>query len=125
MAEEFGDFEVVVETKPELGVVQGEIPPKLAEYLEKNYKEALDHDNKELLLKARDEKTAKRLALYARAWGARQEPKLRITKLPNRQGMADSVARLNVQLDAEVAPENKPGRRAATPPPSNSKDNAK
>lgn len=113
MADEFGDFEIVVETKPQPGIVQGEIPPKLAKYLEEKAKEVLGSADKELILKADSEKNAKRLALYARAWGAQQNPKLRITKLPNRQGMGDNIARLNVVKDEDVPAENRPGRRAA------------
>ncbi|SRR5712691_769675 len=111
MAQDFGDFEVTVARKPESGIVQGEIPEKLAEYLTTHAGTALADPDFELLLKARDEKTVKQLTLYSRAWGARQVPKLRITKLPNRQGMPDTVARLNVQLDSDVPDENRPGRR--------------
>lgn len=112
MAHEFGDFEIAVTTKPQPGAVTGEIPEKLAAHLEKSYKAALEAD-KELTLKAASEKDAKLLAGYAKAWGARQDPKLRITKIANRQGMPDNVARLNVQLESDVAAENRPGRPKA------------
>lgn len=113
MATDFGDFEVTVERKPVAGITQGDIPEKLAQHLAANYKKALEGEDHELRLKARDEKTAKQLAGYARAWGARQEPKLRITKLPNGQRLPENVARLNVALDADVPEDKRPGRKAA------------
>jgi hypothetical protein len=56
--------------------------------------------------------TVKQLALYATAWGKGQEPKLRITKIPNRKDMPDWHARLSVAKDADVSVDNRPGRRA-------------
>jgi hypothetical protein len=114
MAEEF-EFEMDVARKPVGGVTAGEIPPLLAEALAKHAPMALaDHDY-ELTLTAKDETQAKKLALYARAWGARQEPKLLIHKVPNRRDMKSNVARLSVAKDEDVPAENRPGRRPATP----------
>ena len=56
--------------------------------------------------------TVKQLALYSTAWGKGQEPKLRITKIPNRKDMPTWHARLSVAKDEEVPVENRPGRRA-------------
>jgi len=53
----------------------------------------------------------KQLALYAAAWGKGQDPKLYIHKVPNRKDMPSTHARLRVQLDEDVAKENRPGRR--------------
>jgi hypothetical protein len=108
----FGEFTIVPTRKPVAGVVQAEIPPALAKLLEEHAKKALTDPDFELTLTARDEATAKKLALYARAWGARQEPKLYIHKVPNRRDMAANVARLAVELDENVSPENRPGRKA-------------
>lgn len=116
-ADDFGDFTVEVTAKPVGGVSEGQIPPKLAAYLAENAPKALPKDGQttsdhELTLTAKDEATAKRLVLYARAWGARQDPKLRITKVPNRQDMTKNVARLSVVKDEDVPDENRPGRKA-------------
>lgn len=110
--DEFGDFAIEPTRKPVGGVTETQIPPKLAELLATHAPKALADPDYELTLTAKDEPTAKRLALYSRAWGARQEPKLRITKIPNRQGMGKHIARLSVAKDEEVAPENRPGRRS-------------
>jgi hypothetical protein len=115
MAEqEFGEFTMEVTRKPVAGVTQAEIPAALAKLLEQHVPTVLKSADHELALTAKDEATAKKLALYARAWGARQEPKLYIHKIPNRRDMKDNVARLSVELDKDVT--SRPGRPAATPP---------
>ena len=116
-ADDFGDFTVTVTRKPVGGVTEGQIPERLAAYLAEHAPKALPKDGQtssdhELTLTAKDEATAKRLAGYARAWGARQEPRLRITKIPNRQDMGKNVARLSVVKDDDVPIENRPGRKA-------------
>lgn len=109
---EFGEFSLVVSAKPIAGVTEVEIPAKLAELLKKETVKVLESkEDLELCLTAASEADAKQLALYARAWGARQAPKLYIHKVPNRKGMGANVARLAVELDAEVPAENRPGRR--------------
>ncbi len=108
MAEEFGEFTLAVTRKPVAGVTAGQIPGALAKLLTEHVPAVLKSSDHELTLTAKDEATAKKLALYARAWGARQEPKLYIKKIPNRRNMADNVARLSVELDKDVA--SKPGR---------------
>jgi hypothetical protein len=109
----FGEFSIVTAHKPVGGVTMVEIPAALAAMLAENTPKVLDPktDVDELVLTAKDEATAKKLALYARAWGARQEPKLYIHKVPNRRDMGANVARLAVELDAEVPAENRPGRK--------------
>lgn len=112
MAEDFGDFTLEVTRKPVGGVTLTALPEKLVEALEREVPKALEDPDYELTLTAKDEKAAKRLALYARAWGARQDPKLYIHKVPNRRDMAGNIARLAVEKDENVKPENRPGRRA-------------
>ena len=109
----FGEFTIVTAHKPVGGVTMVEIPAALAAMLAENTPKVLDSktDVDELVLTAKDEATAKKLALYARAWGARQNPKLYIHKVPNRRDMGANVARLAVELDAEVPAENRPGRK--------------
>lgn len=109
--DDFGEFSVVATQKPVAGVTDVAIPEKLAKLLAEHAPRALKEPDFELTLTAKDEATAKRLALYARAWGARQTPKLYIHKVPNRRDMADNIARLAVELDSEVPTENRPGRR--------------
>jgi hypothetical protein len=111
-SEEFGEFAVSVERRPEPGAVSvGKIPEPLAELLAEHAPKALADTNYELSLVAKDAATAKKLALYARAWGAQQDPKLYIHKLPNRRDMKDNVARLAVEKDEDVPAENRPGRK--------------
>jgi hypothetical protein len=112
MSEEFGEFTIVAVRKPVAGVTSVEIPEGLAKLLAEHVPTALKDADFELTLTAKDEATAKKLALYARAWGARQEPKLYIHKVPNRRDMPANVARLAVEKDEEVPAENRPGRRA-------------
>lgn len=112
MAVNLDDFTVEVARKPVPGIVAGTVPPKLAEYLAKRVPEVLGNADDELIISAADAGSAKALAGYARAWGAQQEPKLRITKTPNRRDMADNLARLDVQLESDVPAESRPGRRS-------------
>lgn len=112
MAEDFGDFTVVVTRKPVAGVTEVEIPAKLAELLATHVPAVLKDGDHELTLTAKDETAAKKLALYARAWGARQEPKLWIKKIPNRRDMSSNVARLSVEVETEET--TKPGRPKAS-----------
>jgi hypothetical protein len=112
MAEQdFGDFTIVSEHKPVPGVTVGEIPSGLAELLESEYKKALDSADFELVINAKDEATAKKLAGYARAWGAQHTPKLYVKKIPNTRAHKDSQARLSVATWEDVPPESRPGRR--------------
>lgn len=111
--DDFGEFSMEVTRKPVGGVTEGDIPPRLAALLAEHTVKALADKDYEITLTAKDEATAKRLALYARAWGARQEPKLRITKIPNRNSQGKNVARLSVAKDEDVPQDNRPGRRPA------------
>lgn len=108
MAEDFGEFSIEVSRKPVAGVTEVQIPAKLAELLAKHVPAVLADGDHELSLTARDETAAKKLALYARAWGARQTPKLWIKKVPNRRDMAPNIARLSVEVESEET--KKPGR---------------
>lgn len=110
---DFGDFTVVPTHKPVAGVASVDIPEALAAMLAEHVPGVLKSDDMELTLTAKDEATAKRLALYARAWGARQTPALYIRKLPNRRDQKGEVARLSVALSDDVPEENRPGRRSA------------
>lgn len=112
MSEEFGEFSVEAVRKPVAGVTMVDIPEKLAKYLAEHAPKALADPDYEIVIRAQDKATAQKLALYSRAWGARQEPKLRITKVPNGKRYGDEVARLSVAKDDEVPAENRPGRRA-------------
>jgi uncharacterized protein YbjT (DUF2867 family) len=109
--QDFGEFTIETTRKPVAGVTAGVIPAGLAALLAEHAPKALTDPDFELTLTAKDEATAKKLAAYSRAWGAQQEPKLYIHKVPNRRDMTNNVARLAVELDAEVKPENRPGRR--------------
>jgi hypothetical protein len=56
--------------------------------------------------------TVKLLASYATAWGKGQtDPRLYITKVPNRKDMPDWHARLSVKKWDDVPKDNRPGRR--------------
>lgn len=114
MAEQdFGEFTVETVRKPVPGVVVGEIPPALAKLLEAKYAEVLGEKaaDFELVLNAKDEATAKKLAGYARAWGAQHTPKLYVKKVPNTRAHKETQARLSVAPWEEVPTENRPGRR--------------
>lgn len=104
-------FEVAVATKPSPGVSTVEIPEKLASMLAEHASKVVGSVDQELVLNATDEASAKVLAGYAKAWGARQEPKLYIRKLPNGRLYPANVARLAVDLDQEVPAESRPGRK--------------
>ena len=119
--EEFGEFTVGTQHKPIAGVVNVEIPKPLADLLVEHVPAVLKSNDLDLTLSARDEKTAKILAGYVKAWGGRQEPKLYIRRLPNRRNQADTEVRFSVQLDSEVDAANRPGRRAEAPTPPKAK----
>lgn len=109
---DFGEFSVDVRTKPQPGVSAGEIPPALAKLLAEKAPGVVGSADNELVLTAQDEAKAKQLALYARAWGAQQDPKLYIKKVPNGKQYPDNVARLSVNKWEDVPTENRAGRRA-------------
>lgn len=118
--QDFGEFTLAVTRKPVAGISQGEIPEGLAALLAEHVPAVLASADHELILTARDEAAAKKLSLYARAWGARQEPKLFIHKIPNKRDMKDNVARLTVQLDSEVVTRaGRPSAPAAEVPAEN------
>lgn len=110
---DFGEFTVATEHKPVAGVVTVEIPKALADLLKVEVPKVLASNDLDLALTARDEKTAKLLAGYVKAWGARQDPKLYIRRLPNRRDQKDNHVRFSVALDSDVAEDNRPGRRKA------------
>lgn len=105
------EFNMQVTAKPVGGVSEVDIPAELAEALTKHVPAVLKDKDHELTLTAKDAKEASLLAGYSRAWGARQTPKLYIKKIPNRRGMAENIARLDVRLDSEVPAENRAGRK--------------
>jgi len=105
------DFQLELSAKPVGGVVTVAIPEKLAALLAEKTPEALSKPDYELTLSAADEKSAKVLAGYAKAWGARQDPKLYIRKLPNGKQYPANVARLEVSKDEDVPAESRPGRK--------------
>lgn len=111
MSEDFGEFTVTATRKPVAGVVSVDIPEPLVKLLAEHAPKALNDPDYEIVITAKDKATAQKLALYSRAWGARQTPKLRITKVPNGKRYDDNVARLSVAKDDEVPAENRPGRR--------------
>lgn len=111
MSEDFGDFTIEAVRKPIAGVTDVEIPAALAEMLAAQTPKALADKDFELAIKAKDEATAKKIALWSRAWGAKQEPKLYIHKIPNTRAMGANMARLAVELDSEVTADNRPGRK--------------
>jgi hypothetical protein len=113
--EDFGQFTVGTQHKPVAGIVNVEIPKALADLLAEHVPAVLKSSDLDLTLSARDEKTAKILAGYVKAWGGRQDPKLYIRRLPNRRNQADTEVRFSVQLDSEVDASNRPGRRAEPP----------
>ena len=110
---EFGEFTVGTQHKPVAGVVTVEIPKALADLLDEHVPSVLNSTDLDLTLSARDEKTAKLLAGYVKAWGARQTPQLYIRRLPNRRNQADTEVRFSVAKADDVPAENRPGRRAA------------
>ena len=123
---DFGEFTVGTVHKPVAGVVTVEIPVKLADALSLEVPKVMKSADLDLHLTARDEKTAKILAGYVKAWGARQDPKLYIRRLPNRRDQKEDTVRFSVALDSEVDAANRPGRRAAdTPAPAPTNGKAK
>jgi hypothetical protein len=113
---DFGDFEITTTHKPVAGVTNVEIPEKLSEALAREVPAVLKSNDLNLHLTARDEKTAKMIAGWVKAWGGRQEPKLYIRRLPNTRDQKDNTVRFDVKLDSEVDQSNRPGRRAADTP---------
>jgi len=109
--QDFDDFTVTTERKPIAGVVAGEIPEKLSEHMARETPNVLKSVDHELILTAKTEEQAKRLAGYARAWGARQEPALYIKKIGNGSRYPAHVARLSVKLADEVTADHRPGRK--------------
>lgn len=110
-APDLGDFTGDIRSKPQPGVSIGEIPENLGRLLAEKALEVMGSTDHELVLTAQDEEKAKLLALYARAWGAQQTPKLYIKKLPNGKLYSDNIARLSVEKWDDVPTENRPGRR--------------
>lgn len=114
--EQFDDYEVVIVRRPVAGVEQGEIPAKLAKLLAEHVATLTREDgtfdpDRELIIRAKDEKQGDQLKGYAKAWGARQDPQLRITKLGNGKRYQSNVVRLKIELESEVTEDNRPGRR--------------
>jgi hypothetical protein len=110
-AEDFAGFDVTLERKPVAGVTPGVIPPPIAEQMAQAAPKALADPDFELLVTAKDDAVLKQIIGYSRAWGAQQEPKLRITKIPNRKDMPNNVARLNVIKEEDVPEDSRPGRK--------------
>lgn len=115
--QDFDEYEVVVERKPVAGVEMGEIPEKLQTLLGQHLTTLTREDGSfdpdhEVLIRAKDDAQASRLLGYAKAWGGRQTPKLRVTKMSNGKKYESNVVRLKMEKDEEVPPENRPGRRA-------------
>jgi|ERR1700722_2803828 len=112
---DFGEFSVGTEHKPVAGVVTVEIPAQLSKLLEQEVPKVMASKDLDLTLTARDEKTAKILAGYVKAWGGRQTPQLYIRRLPSRRNQKENLVRFTVALADDVPAENRPGRRAAAP----------
>lgn len=127
--QDFDEYEVEVARKPVAGVELGEIPEKLATLLHRNvfvgftdtagnevgplYRADGTFDpDREVTIKAKDEAQAGRLLGYARAWGGRQTPTFRVTKMSNGKKYPPNVVRLKLEKEEEVGPENRPGRKA-------------
>jgi hypothetical protein len=90
---------VVVADKPKQGVIQGTIPPELAELLGAEVPKAMaDPLNKEILIQADTEKEAKLMGQYAKAWAPRQDPPLFMRLIANRRDMDEKTVRLTVCL---------------------------
>lgn len=107
-------FKLEMTPKPQPGQPTAvEIPEDLAKALGELVPKVMKSADHELTLTADTEAEAKKMALYARAWGARQTPKLYIHKVPNGKRYEANVARLAVDLDADVPAENRPGRPSA------------
>jgi hypothetical protein len=113
---DFGEFEISTTHKPVAGVTNVEIPEKLAAALAVEVPKVLGSKDLNLHLTARDEKTAKMIAGWVKAWGGRQDPKLYIRRLPNTRDQKDNTVRFDVKLDSEVDQANRPGRRVADAP---------
>src|ERR1700722_11991112 len=95
---DFGEFPGGPEHKPVAGTVTVEIPAALSKALEQEVPKVMASEDLDLTLTARDEKTAKHLGLYVKAWGARQTPALYIRRLPNRRNQKDNLVRFTVAL---------------------------
>lgn len=114
--QDFDEYSVEVVHKPVAGVEEGEIPEKLAKLLSEHVATLTREDgsfdpDREMIIRAKDEKQGQLLKGYATAWGARQTPKLRITKLGNGKRYAANVVRLKMEKDEEVGEDNRPGRK--------------
>lgn len=118
---DFGEFSVGTEHKPVAGVVTVEIPKPLADALAVEVPKVMASADLDLTLTAKDEKTAKILAGYVKAWGGRQEVPLYIRRLPNRRNQKDNLVRFSVAKAEDVPAENRPGRRAQTEAPAEKK----
>jgi hypothetical protein len=108
---DLGEFSITTVHKPVAGVTVVEIPKALSDALAKEVPAVLASADLDLHLTARDEKTAKKIAGWVKAWGARQDPKLYIRRLPNRRDQKDNTIRFSVALDSDVPSENRPGRK--------------
>lgn len=108
---DFGDFTITTTHKPVAGVTVVEIPEALSKALAVEVPKVLESADLDLHLTARDEKTAKMIAGWVKAWGARQDPKLYIRRLPNRRDQKDNTVRFSVAKDADVPEANRPGRK--------------
>jgi hypothetical protein len=106
-------FKIEVSRKPVAGVSTEPVPEDLAAHLAKLVPEVLkENKDKELTITADNEREAALYAAHSKRWGTQQTPELYIHKLPNRKNMPSNIARLGVQLMADVQPENRPGRRS-------------
>jgi hypothetical protein len=124
---------VTVVEKPVGGVQLSDIDPELIKLFEANIPQCLYVDPtkeldpktagnkanimaepKELQFDADTKDEAEKAAGYARAWGARQTPKLEIRRVGAKlQGQPSTRVRLTVKLFDPNAP--RPGRPASTP----------
>jgi hypothetical protein len=107
------DFQIKIAPKPQpKGVEVSDLPRKLVDALEKHWSELLGPNvTSEMIIEAGSAADAKRLALYAAAWGKLHDPKLYIKKLPNGKAYGETTARLLMQLDSDVPEDKRPGRR--------------
>jgi hypothetical protein len=106
-------FKVEVTRKPVAGVTFEPVDEELAKYLTELVPVVLkENKDKELTITAENERDAAKYAAHAKRWGTQQTPPLYIHKLPNGKRYGPEVARLAVELESEVGPDNKPGRKA-------------
>lgn len=108
---EFGEYSVAIKPRPVKGATLGTIPETLATFLDENWEAAMKDPDNEIVLNTPTEQKAKLLLDYAKAWGSRRTPQVRVTKAQKTMNEPPTMVRLQFALAEEVTQDHTPGRK--------------